>query len=115
WFALHSNQNHAYLGSEARAYGPLSGALLAFVCPPRRRSAAPGPRAGLILDGAALVALAGLAALFVTARQTSTWLYIGGFPLTDLCTMVLIAVIVSPVAHLDRVLGWRPFRWIGLR
>ena len=28
---LHGNQNHAYLGTETRAYGPLVGALLAFV------------------------------------------------------------------------------------
>ena len=27
--------NHAYLGTEARAFGPLSGALLAFLYPPR--------------------------------------------------------------------------------
>ncbi len=115
WFALHSNQNHAYLGTEARAYGPLAGSLLAFVYPPRRRSATAGPRAGAILDGSAVIALAGLAVLFVTARQTSTWLYIGGFPLTDLCTMVLITVIVSPAAGVGRVLGSRPLRWIGLR
>ena len=37
WLALRGNQNHAYLGTEARAFGPLTGAILAFLYPPRRR------------------------------------------------------------------------------
>ncbi|HEY5011396.1 MAG TPA: acyltransferase family protein, partial [Acidimicrobiia bacterium] len=115
WFATHGNQNHAYLGTEARAYGPLVGALLAFVYPPRRRSVSVGARAGAILDLAGAASLIGLATLFVTARQTSTWLYVGGFPLTDLFTVVLITVIVSPAADVSRVLGSRPLQWIGLR
>ena len=115
WFATHGNQNHAYLGTEARAFGPLSGALLAFVYPPRRKSVTAGPRAGTILDLAGAGSLIGLAVLFVTVRQTSTWLYVGGFPLTDLFSVVLITVIVSPAADVGRVLGSRPLQWIGLR
>jgi peptidoglycan/LPS O-acetylase OafA/YrhL len=115
WFALHGNKNHAYLGTETRAFGPLVGALLAFVYPPKRRPVKTGPRAGAILDGAALVAMLGLVVLFVTVRQNSTWLYVGGFPLTDLFTVVLITVMVSPVAGAGPVLGSRPLRWIGLR
>jgi peptidoglycan/LPS O-acetylase OafA/YrhL len=115
WFALHGNQNHAYLGTEARAYGPLDGALLAFVYPPKRRPVSAGPHAGRILDGAALAALVGLAVLFATAHQTSTWVYVFGFLLTDLCTVVLITVIVNPAATIGRWLGSPPLRWIGLR
>jgi peptidoglycan/LPS O-acetylase OafA/YrhL len=116
WFATHGNENHAYLGTEARAFGPLSGALLAFFYPPRRRRPTrAGARAGVVLDFAALGALVGLAALFVTARQASTWLYLVGFVLTDLCTVVLIVVIVSPMAGFGRALGTPVLRWIGLR
>jgi peptidoglycan/LPS O-acetylase OafA/YrhL len=115
WFALHGNQNHAYLGTETRASGPLIGALLAFVYPPKRRSVRAGARAGAILDASGLAALVGLAVLFVTASQTSTWLYVCGFLLTDLFTVVLITVIVSPTASVGSVLGSRPLRWIGLR
>jgi hypothetical protein len=116
WFATHGNQNHAYLGTEARAFGPLSGAVLAFLYPPRRRRPAKaGARAGAMLDLAALCALLGLAALFVTARQTSTWLYLVGFVLTDLCTAVLIVVIVHPMATFGRAIGTPILRWIGLR
>jgi peptidoglycan/LPS O-acetylase OafA/YrhL len=115
WFATHGNQNHAYLGTEARAYGPLIGALLALAYPPKRRPVKAGPRAAAILDGAAIVALVGMLVLFVTARQTSTWLYIGGFPLTDLFTVVLITVIVTPTATIGRLLGSAPLQWVGLR
>jgi len=115
WFALHGNQNHAYLGTETRASGPLVGALLAFVYPPKRRRVQAGPRAAAILDGAAVAALVGLAVLFVTASQTSTWLYVCGFLLTDLFTVVLITVIVSPTANVGSLLGSGPLRWIGLR
>jgi peptidoglycan/LPS O-acetylase OafA/YrhL len=115
WFALHSNLNHAYLSTETRAYGPLSGALLAFAYPPRHRSIAAGARARTILDGAGAAALLGLFVLFVFARQTSTWLYVVGFPLTDLFSAVLITVIVSPTATVGRMLGSRPLQWIGLR
>jgi peptidoglycan/LPS O-acetylase OafA/YrhL len=115
WFALHGNQNHAYLGTETRASGPLVGALLAFVYPPKRRTVKAGPRAAAILDGAALAALLGLAVLFITANQSSTWLYVCGFLMTDLFTVVLITVIVSPTASVGSVLGSGPLRWIGLR
>ena len=58
WFALHGNQNHAYLGTETRAFGPLTGAILAFLYPPRRRRPARAvPRAGAVLDGIGLLAL----------------------------------------------------------
>jgi peptidoglycan/LPS O-acetylase OafA/YrhL len=115
WFAVHGNQNHAYLGTETRAYGPLVGALLAFYYPPKRRPVKVGPSARAILDGAAVAALLGLLVLFLTASQTSTWLYVLGFLLTDLFTVVLITVIVSPAATVGRLLGSRPLRWIGLR
>jgi peptidoglycan/LPS O-acetylase OafA/YrhL len=115
WFALHGNQNHAYLGTETRATGPLVGALLAFVYPPRRRRVKAGPSAAAILDGAGLAAIVGLAVLFITANQTSTWLYVCGFLLTDLFTVVLITVIVSPTASVGSLLGSGPLRWVGLR
>jgi peptidoglycan/LPS O-acetylase OafA/YrhL len=115
WFALHSNLNHAYLSTETRAYGPLSGALLAFAYPPRHRTVAAGARARTILDSAGAAALIGLFILFVFARQTSTWLYVIGFPLTDLFAVVLITVIVSPTATVGRMLGSRPLQWVGLR
>ena len=116
WFATHGNQNHAYLGTEARAFGPLSGAILAFLYPPRRRRPArSGRRAGAVLDFAGFAALAGLAVLFLTTRQNATWLYVVGFVLTDLCTVVLIVVIVSPIAGFGRAIGTPILRWIGLR
>ncbi len=115
WFALHGNENHAYLGTETRAYGPLTGALLAFVYPPGRRKVAITDRAVSVLDFAGIGALAGLFALFVFTRQTSTWLYVGGFPLTDLFTALLIVVLVHPAARLGRFVGAKPLQWIGLR
>ena len=116
WFATHGNQNHAYLGTEARAFGPLAGALLAFLYPPRRRRAAGlGRRAGAVLDVAAVAALVGLGVLFVNARQGAMWLYVIGFVLTDILTMVLIIVIVSPAAVFGPLIGTRVLRWIGVR
>src|SRR4029077_16070889 len=95
--------------------GPLVGALLAFAYPPRRRSLATGARAPTILEGACVTASVGLLVFFVRESQASTWLYIVGFPLTDLFTVVLITVIVSPTATVGRLLGSRPPPWLGLR
>src|SRR5205085_1198320 len=98
--------NHAYLGTETRMTGLLLGCLLAFSWSPYRLRGPVAPGAGRMLDGAAAGALAVLAVLFVTLRNTNTGLYYWGFLLVDAATIVLIAAVMHPSSRANRVLGW---------
>ncbi len=108
-----------YYGTDTRAAGLLIGAALAFVWLPRRDVVWAGRVSQLtsvMLNLAGFAALAVILWFFLRLDQYQAFLYQGGFLLLALCTAVLIAVIVHPLAHLGPgLLGWRPLRWVGLR
>jgi peptidoglycan/LPS O-acetylase OafA/YrhL len=117
--------SRVYYGTDTRATGLLIGAALAFVWVPARlaqrdqRAATPVAAVGmmpLLLDIVGVAALCGVIGFLCRADEFAPVLYRGGFVLLDLCTAVLIAVLVHPRAHLGLyVLGVAPLRWIGTR
>jgi peptidoglycan/LPS O-acetylase OafA/YrhL len=109
--------SRVYYGTDTRAGGLLFGAALAFFWGPNRLRAQVGRFAPVLLDVIGAIALAGLVWMLWSTDQyrDADSLYRGGFARVALVTVVVIAVAVHPAAHLSKVLGCRPLRWIGLR
>ena len=119
WMAVLFNPvvdpTRVYYGTDTRASGLLLGVALAMVWAPGRlrSNVTDGGRA--VLDGVGVAALLGLGLLMATLGEFSTVLYRGGFLLTGVLSVVVIAVLVHPAARLGTALGIAPLRWIGLR
>jgi peptidoglycan/LPS O-acetylase OafA/YrhL len=104
----------AYYGTDARVAEPLVGVLLALllVAPARggvRRLRV--PRAAL--DGAAGLALAGLAVLIGTVDDSTALLYRGGFLLTALLAAVLLTAATQPHTMTARLFSLAPLVAVG--
>jgi peptidoglycan/LPS O-acetylase OafA/YrhL len=105
-----------YYGTDTRAAGLLIGAALAFVWAPwsvAQRNA--GRWLALGLDVAGIAAIAALVVLHLQLDQYEPFLYRGGFALVAVLTALTIAIAVHPSAHLGRLLGRQPLRWLGTR
>jgi peptidoglycan/LPS O-acetylase OafA/YrhL len=120
------NVNEAlYLGTFSRAGGLMLGAAFAMVWRPMALMRGPAREKSRYLD---LLAVLGLAALGVLmwkltlsgdGRSTGTrfnpWLFRGGFFLTGLATLMVIAAVTHQRAIMGRLLGNRVFNWVGTR
>jgi peptidoglycan/LPS O-acetylase OafA/YrhL len=103
--------SRAYLGTDARAAAILVGAALAMVLSPGTRL---GRTAARGLDALGFVALLGLGVAWARLDGQSPFLYHGGFWLTELGCLVLIACAVTePAGIVARVFSWRPLTWVG--
>jgi hypothetical protein len=117
--------SRAYLGTDARAAAILAGASLAMVLSP---GAPVGKGAARGLDGLGVVAIAGLGVAWAKLDGQSAFLYHGGFWLTELGCLVLIACAVivpdgtsaaSPrrgphqAGLVARVFSFGPLTWVG--
>ena len=107
-----TDPSRIYYGTDTRAAGLLIGVVLAFIWAPGRRSRVPA----VLLDGAGLLALAGLCFAFYRLNEFEPFLYLGGFSVVSLASALLIATAVDGRARLlPRMLGWGLLRWVGLR
>jgi peptidoglycan/LPS O-acetylase OafA/YrhL len=105
------NTTRAYLGTDTRMAGILFGAALATVLSPDARFASRTVRA---LDALGVVALLGLGVAWASLRGTNPFLYHGGFWLTELGALCLIACAVAGERSLvARALAIRPLTWLG--
>ncbi len=104
-----------YFGTDTRATALMFGALLAFVWPMGRMTAAPAPSARLVLDGVGLAGIGVLVLAIGTWHDYDSFLYRGGFVVIGVGAVAAIAAAAHPASHLARALGWRPLRWIGQR
>ena len=120
------NVNEAlYLGTFSRAGGLMLGAAFAMVWRPMALMRGPAREKARYLD---LLAVLGLAALGLLmweltlsgdGRSTGTrfnpWLFRGGFFLTGLATLMVIAAVTHQRAIMGRLLGNPVFNWVGTR
>ena len=120
------NVNEAlYLGTFSRAGGLMLGAAFAMVWRPMALMRGPAREKSRYLD---LLAVLGLAALGLLmweltlsgdGRSTGTrfnpWLFRGGFFLTGLATLMVIAAVTHQRAIMGRLLGNPVFNWVGTR
>lgn len=107
--------SRVYYGTDTRAQALLIGALGAVLFTRRgwwgRDARAPVGA----LAACGLVGLLGVGALYALAHDSAPWMYRGGFLLTALASLALIAGAASPSrSPLTWVLAWPPLRWIGL-
>jgi len=105
------NTTRAYLGTDTRMAGILLGAALATLISPNDRFDA---RAVRLFDVCGLLAALGLGVAWATLRGTNAFLYHGGFWLTELGALALIACAVSGERSVvARALAIRPLTWLG--
>jgi peptidoglycan/LPS O-acetylase OafA/YrhL len=114
-----------YLGTFTRAGGVLLGAAMAMIWRPVAIMRSPLRTKPHRLDLLALGALVGLwllmSRLYLSADGTNLgirydpWLFRGGFFLTGLATLAIIAAVTHRRSWAGRALGNPLFRWIGLR
>lgn len=110
WYAP-GHTTHSYYGTDARATAILAGALLAATMHPSTRLAAAKLHA---LDALGFAALGGLGVAWWTLKGKSGFLYHGGFWLTELACVILVAcAVVGSRGILARFLSLRPLRWVG--
>jgi peptidoglycan/LPS O-acetylase OafA/YrhL len=108
---LPGDTSRAYLGTDTRMAGILSGAALATLLPPGRTLPAPLVRG---LDVFGVGAAFGLGVAWATLSGTRPFLYHGGFWLTELAVLVLIACAVMDQKSLvARALSVRPLALLG--
>ncbi len=120
------NVNEAlYLSSFSRAGGLLMGAAFAMVWRPMALLRGAARNKSRQLDLLAFVGLAILGFLVwnislsgdghSTGIRFDPWLFRGGFFLTDLATLMVIAAVTHQRARMGRLLGNPVFNWIGTR
>ena len=105
------NTTRAYLGTDTRMAGILFGAALATLISPNDRF---GPRTVRALDAGGLLAVLGLGVAWATLRGTNPFLYRGGFWLTEIGALLLIACgIAGERSLVARALAIPPLTWLG--
>jgi peptidoglycan/LPS O-acetylase OafA/YrhL len=109
-----------YLGSISRAGGLLLGGGFAMLWRPMAVLRGPLRDRGPLLDGLAVVGIAALGFLmwemFLFEEGTyNPWLYHGGFLLTGVATLLVIAAATHLNAATGNLLGNPVLRWIGTR
>jgi peptidoglycan/LPS O-acetylase OafA/YrhL len=109
------SDDHIYLGSGTRAAELLIGGLLAVVLFNAKvtgRLAQPGraQRVTWLVGSAALIATI---ALWVSAEQTSSWLYHGGLTAYALLSAAVITAAILPTGPVAWVLALAPIRHLG--
>jgi peptidoglycan/LPS O-acetylase OafA/YrhL len=114
-----------YLGTFTRAGGLLLGAAFAMVWRPMAVLRGAVRDKGRQLDVLALLGLAALGLLMwkltlsgdghQTGIRFDPWLFRGGFFLTGIATLMVIAAVTHQRAAMGRVLGNPVFNWVGTR
>jgi peptidoglycan/LPS O-acetylase OafA/YrhL len=112
--------NALYLSTVTRSGGLLLGAAFAIVWRPMAIMRGPLRNASRVLD---VLCIAGLVALgllhwrlhFLTPFGADPWLFRGGFLLTGLATLVVIAAVTHRYTAASTVLGNPVLRWVGTR
>lgn len=105
------NSSRAYLGTDTRMTAILLGAAFAILMPPGTQLAARRVRQ---LDWLGVASALGLGVAWCRLSGTDPLLYRGGFWLTELGVLVLIAcAVMGRESFVARALSWRPLTFLG--
>lgn len=109
------NPNRVYYGTDTRSFALLMGAALAMVWPSRTRAPISSKRRQIGLDVLGTLGLVGTVAMICGTNQYETFLYRGGMVLLSVAVMAIILAVTDPNTWMSRIIGWKPFRWMGER
>lgn len=113
----HVDPSRIYYGTDTRAASLLIGSFLAFVWPYQRLTKRAGEHMTPVGRGAfnavGFAAIIGLVLMVVFTNGFDAFIYRGGLLLCSLLTALAIAVMVHPISLLGKILGWKPFEFIG--
>jgi len=101
---------NTYMNTGARAHSLLIGAVAAAVTAPRPNGALAGGRVARWLSP---LAASGALLMILRAEQGAGWLFHWGFPV--FAGLMAVVVVAAADGLGARVLGSRPFRWLGDR
>ena len=104
-----------YYGTDTRLGTILLGAALAFLWSPGHRTATPTWVGSFARDTAGLGALTGICWLMVTWNEFEPQLYLGGFTMVALLSVVAVGAASHPGALTKALLGNGIMKWIGQR
>ncbi len=110
-----TDPSRVYYGTDTRAFSLLIGAVLAFVWPSQKLVQQVSARARFSLDLAGVIALSVIGYMIWKTNEYDPFLYRGGMVLLSIAAAVLIAVLAHPASLLGRILGCKPFRYLGVR
>ena len=111
WLFRPENTTRVYLGTDTRMAGILAGAALATLLP---LTSTFRPRTVRWLDWLGLASLLGLGVAWARLKGENSFLYHGGFWLTELGALVLITCSVAGgQSRVARLLSLRPFTLLG--
>ncbi|MBI5975382.1 acyltransferase family protein [Staphylococcus canis] len=113
--AIDTNLSRAYFGTDTRLQTLLLGAMFAFIWPAFKLKLDPPKLGRRIVDAFGSIALIGLIALFWMVNEEQDWLYMGGFYLISMLTLIVIASTVQPQGVLSKILSNPLFIYIGKR
>jgi peptidoglycan/LPS O-acetylase OafA/YrhL len=116
WALYDHTTSRAYYGTDTHSSGLLIGVALAFLWAPDRLRGQAGRGAGFVVDAAGVLGLLVMFRFFHEVNAFEDYIY-SWFRLgvVNLAAALVIAAVVHPHAHLGRLLGAQPLRWIGLR
>ncbi|UTH13253.1 acyltransferase family protein [Macrococcus equipercicus] len=107
------NTSRLYFGTDTRLQTLMLGVLLAFIWPVHQLKAKPGVMTRTIMSILGFTALFTLMGAFVVVRDSSGYLYQGGFGVLGIITLVIIASCVFPGSLLNQLLSWKLLTTIG--
>lgn len=110
-----SDPSRVYYGTDTRGFALLIGAALALVWPSGKLKEQASAKARLFLDSIGAFSLLLLCHWAWASDEYDPSLYRGGLLGIALVTAIVVAALAHPVSHLGRLLGLKPFRWIGAR
>jgi peptidoglycan/LPS O-acetylase OafA/YrhL len=114
-FSPGHDPSRVYYGTDTHASGLLVGVVLAFLWPLGRLRTPRHGSAVLVLDGAAIVGIAGVVLAMATWTDYEPWVYRGGLLVLAAAAALLIAAVSHPACRVGGWLGTQPLRWIGER
>ncbi|WP_197648394.1 acyltransferase family protein [Sulfobacillus thermosulfidooxidans] len=109
-----ANPNRVYYGTDTRAFALLIGAELAFLWPSRHLPVL-SQRKRHLVDLLGLLGLLMFTAMVIFTNEYQPFLYRGGMFILAVTSAFLVAALAAPWSYLNRILGSRPLRWLGVR
>ncbi|MCF8566571.1 acetyltransferase [Alicyclobacillus tolerans] len=110
-----TDPSRVYYGTDTRAFALLIGAALAVVWPSQSLNPVLSRKARVSLDLIGGVGLLLVMLMIWKTNQYEVFLYRGGLVVLSVASAILVAALAHPASRMNRLLGFKPLRWLGVR